>query len=55
MLKEEKYLIMDTKENIKVNGFEISLYTRDFKNDYISLTDIAKFKNKENPAEIITG
>jgi hypothetical protein len=44
---------MDTKENIKVNGFEISLYTRDFKNDYISLTDIAKFKNKENPAEII--
>ena len=44
---------MDNKENIKVNGFEISLYTRDFKNDYISLTDIAKFKNKENPAEII--
>lgn len=41
------------KENINVNGFEISLYTKDFKSDYISLTDIAKYKNKDNPADVV--
>ncbi len=36
-----------TKEIIHAKGFEISVYTEDFKNEYISLTDIAKFKSDE--------
>ncbi len=30
------------KEKIEVKGFEIEVYTEDFQNDYISLTDIAR-------------
>ncbi|MCU9932689.1 hypothetical protein NWQ33_01860 [Mycoplasmopsis cynos] len=33
------------KETIEAKGFEIQIYTEDFKNDYISLTDIARYKN----------
>jgi len=36
---------------IKANGNEIALLTSD--TDYISLTDIAKYKDSENPADII--
>ena len=36
---------------IKANGNEIALLTSD--TDYISLTDIAKYKSSENPADII--
>ncbi len=32
------------KEKIKAKGFEIQVYTEDFQNDYISLTDIANFE-----------
>ena len=35
------------KEKISAKGFSIQVYTEDFKNDYISLTDIARYKNKE--------
>lgn len=35
------------KEKITAKGFSIQVYTEDFKNDYISLTDIAKYKNKQ--------
>ena len=34
-------------------GFAIQIYTEDFKNDYISLTDIAKYKNKEEPNVVV--
>ncbi len=37
------------KDKISAKGFVIQIYTEDFENDYISLTDIAKFKNKEEP------
>lgn len=30
------------KDTLHVNGLDIGVYTTDFKNDYISLTDIAK-------------
>lgn len=40
------------KDTINANGFEISIYTEDFKNEYISLTDIAKYKSDE-PNEVI--
>lgn len=40
------------KETIHAKGFEISIYTEDFKNEYISLTDIAKYKSDE-PNDVI--
>ena len=36
-----------TKEQISAKGFAIQIYTEDFKNDYISLIDIARYKSDE--------
>ena len=41
------------KDTIKAKGFAIQIYTEDFKNDYISLTDIARYKNKEEPNVVV--
>lgn len=41
------------KETIEAKGFSIQLYTEDFKNDYISLTDIARYKNQEEPNVVV--
>ncbi|WP_240332484.1 KilA-N domain-containing protein [Granulicatella sp. zg-ZJ] len=41
------------KETIKAKGLVIEVYTEDFKNDYISLTDIARYKNKEKPNVVV--
>ncbi|UWV86243.1 KilA-N domain-containing protein [Mycoplasmopsis cynos] len=41
------------KETIEAKGFEIQIYTEDFKNDYISLTDIARYKNSHEPSDVI--
>ena len=41
------------KEQISAKGFSIQVYTEDFKNDYISLTDIAKYKNIDDPRFVI--
>ncbi|RYC98120.1 KilA-N domain-containing protein [Facklamia hominis] len=41
------------KEKISAKGFDIEIYTEDFKNDYISLTDIAKYKNTDDPRFVI--
>jgi hypothetical protein len=41
------------KETIEAKGFAIQIYTEDFKNDYISLTDIAKYKNREEPNVVV--
>ena len=35
------------KDMIKAKGFAIQIYTEDFKNDYISLTDIVRYKSDE--------
>ena len=35
------------KETIKAKGLSIEIYTEDFHNDFISLTDIAKYKSDE--------
>lgn len=40
-------------EKISANGFDIQVYTEDFKNDYISLTDIARYKNTDDPRFVI--
>ena len=41
------------KEQISAKGFSTQVYTEDFKNDYISLTDIAKYKNTDDPRFVI--
>lgn len=41
------------KDTIQAKGFSIEVYTEDFKNDYISLTDIAKYKNDNDPRFVI--
>ena len=41
------------KDTIEAKGFAIQIYTEDFKNDYISLTDIAKYRNIEDPRFVI--
>ena len=35
------------KDMIKEKGFAIQIYTEEFKNDYISLTDIERYKSDE--------
>ena len=41
------------KDIIKAKGFTIQVYTEDFRNDYVSLTDIARYKNKEEPNVVV--
>ena len=40
------------KETIHAKGFDISIYSTDFVNEYISLTDIAKYKSTD-PNDVI--
>ena len=41
------------KDTIEAKGFTIQIYTEDFKNDYISLTDIARYKNAHEPKDVV--
>ena len=41
------------KDTIEAKGRSIQVYTEDFKNDYISLTDIAKYRNSDDPRFVI--
>lgn len=41
------------KETLEAKGLTISVYTEDYKNDYISLTDIAKYKNATAPKDVV--
>lgn len=40
------------KDSLSEKGVSIQVYTEDFKNDYISLTDIARYKSDE-PSDVI--
>lgn len=40
------------KEIIHANGFDIRIFTTDFENEYLSLTDIAKYKSND-PNDVI--
>ena len=53
MKKEEIILSKIKKETIEAKGFSIQIYTEDFKSDYVSLTDIAKYKNTDDPRFVI--
>ena len=40
------------KDTIHANGIDIGIYTTDFENEFISLTDIARYKSDE-PKDVI--
>ena len=40
------------KETIHAKGLEIGIYTNDFNNEFISLTDIARYKS-DNPFIVV--
>lgn len=41
------------KDVIHAKDIDISIYTNDFQNEYISLTDIARYKNDDDPRFVI--
>lgn len=41
------------KETIHAKGIDIGIYTTDFENEFISLTDIAKYRNEDDPRFVI--
>lgn len=41
------------KETIHAKGFEIGIYTTNFEDEFISLTDIAKYRNEDDPRFVI--
>ncbi|MCD7823456.1 MAG: KilA-N domain-containing protein [Oscillospiraceae bacterium] len=41
------------KETIHAKGIDIAVYTMDFENEFISLTDIAKYRNEDDPRFVI--
>lgn len=41
------------KDTIHAKGIDISVYTKDFENEFISLTDIARYKNSEEPNVVV--
>ena len=41
------------REIIHAKGIDIGIYTKDFENEYISLTDIAKYRNNNDPRFVI--
>ena len=40
------------KDTIHANGIDIGIYTQDFENEFISLTDIARYK-RDDPTAVI--
>ena len=43
------------KDTIHVNGIDIGIYTQDFENEFISLTDIARYKSDDPTGLFKTG
>lgn len=41
------------KDTIHAKGIEIGIYTTNFENEFISLTDIAKYRNEDDPRFVI--
>ena len=36
-------------DTLHVKGIDVGIYTEDYRNEYISLTDIARFRNNDDP------
>lgn len=45
-------MVKTIKKTIHANGVDIGIYTQDFENEYLSLTDIARYKS-DDPAAVI--
>ena len=41
------------KDTLEAKGFVIQIYTEDSRNDYISITDIARYKNMHEPKDVV--
>ena len=41
------------RDVLRAKGIEIGIYTEDFENEYFSLTDIAKYRNEDDPRFVI--
>ena len=41
------------KETLHAKGIDIGIYTTNFENEFISLTDIAKYRNEDDPRFVI--
>ena len=41
------------KETIHAKGIDIGIYTTNFENEFISLTDIAKYRNEDDPRFVL--
>ncbi len=41
------------KETIRAKGIAIGIYTTDFETEFISLTDIANYRNSDDPRFVI--
>lgn len=50
--KFQNQIMKPIKKTIIAKGIEIGIYTTDFQNEFISLTDIAKYKSDE-PSSVI--
>ena len=37
------------KDTLHVQGIDVGIYTEDFRNEYLSLTDIARYRNSDDP------
>ena len=42
------------KETIHAKGIDITIYTHHFQDEFLSLTDIAYYKNADYPSDVIT-
>ena len=36
-------------DTLHVKGIDVGIYTEDYRNEYISLTDIARYRNSDDP------
>ena len=46
--QQEGYMEKIIKETIHAKGIDIGIYTTNFENEFISLTDIAKYRNEDD-------
>lgn len=51
--RQQMFLNMQKKETVIIKGTEIVFYKKD-QEDFISLTDIAKVRDNDNPSQIIS-
>lgn len=51
--ERRKIIAKIVKETIHAKGIDIGIYTTNFENEFISLTDIAKYRNEDGPRFVI--